>query len=124
VRDGNGAASSVIDWDKAREFAGGDESLLREIVEAARVETPKLLAELRQGLASGDIALVRRSAHTLKSSASYLGSIQLADRALRIELLARDGGIGEFPAEVAALEEAAESFLAALNDRPMLTTAE
>ena len=122
-KNGNGAAAGVIDWDKAREFAGGDESLLREIVEAAKLETPRLLAELRQGLSAGDAALVRRSAHTIKSSATYLGSSRLADLALRVELLARDGPIGEFPGEVTALEQAAADFLAALDDRNVLAAA-
>jgi PAS domain S-box-containing protein len=120
----NGAQREpTIDWEAALGFAGGDVALLAEIVAAARTETPRLLAELREAMARGDAELVRRSAHTLKSTANYLGAKGLADTALRVELLARDGGLSCAAGQVAELDRAAMAFLQALAQPPELATA-
>jgi HPt (histidine-containing phosphotransfer) domain-containing protein len=65
-----------------------------------------------------DWAVVCRSAHTLKSTANYLGAKGLADVALRVELLARDGGLACAVEQVAALENTATRFLEALAHAP------
>jgi HPt (histidine-containing phosphotransfer) domain-containing protein len=117
--EGDGAGrAAVIDWHKAREFAGGDAALLAEIIEAARSETPRVLADLRRGLAEGDLTLAGRSAHTLKSSANYLGAQELAAIALRVELLAREGRLTMDCEELMALQREASEFMAALADAP------
>jgi CheY-like chemotaxis protein/HPt (histidine-containing phosphotransfer) domain-containing protein len=118
---GNGAPlEGVIDWQTALAFAGGDPALLVEIVAAAKTETPGVLADLRRGVAGGDVDLARRSAHTLKSTANYLGDKALADVALRVELLARDGGLSCATEQIAALEREGARFLAALERVPAL----
>jgi HPt (histidine-containing phosphotransfer) domain-containing protein len=110
----------VIDWQAALKFAGDDQALLVEIVAAAKTETPRVLADLRKGVADGDANLAGRSAHTLKSTANYLGNKALADAALRVELLARDGGLACAAEQVTALEREGARFLAALECAPAL----
>ncbi len=116
IQEGDG--EPLVDWQTALSFAGDDPALLAEIVAAAKSETPRLLADLRQAVADGDADVVRRSAHTLKSTASYLGAKGLADVAMRVELLARDGGLACAADQIAALENTAARFLEALAHAP------
>ncbi|MCI0361979.1 MAG: response regulator, partial [Planctomycetaceae bacterium] len=121
---GNGAGPArIIDWQEALEFAGGDGALLGEIVDAAKTETPRVLADLQRAVAQGDVELARRSAHTLKSTANYLGSKSLADVAQRVELMIRDGGLACAAEQIALLESEASRFLAALAQAPGLAAA-
>ena len=113
-----GDGEPLVDWQMALSFAGDDPALLAEIVAAAKGETPRLLADLRQAVASGDADVVCRSAHTLKSTADYFGAKGLADVALRVELLARDGGLACAADQIAALESTATRFLEALAHAP------
>jgi HPt (histidine-containing phosphotransfer) domain-containing protein len=46
---------------------------------------------MTRGLASGDLTLLERAAHTLKSSSANLGAIGLSDLCLEIERRARGG---------------------------------
>ncbi len=108
----------IIDWQLALSFAGDDPALMAEIVSAAKSETPRLLADLRQAAASGDADVVRSSAHTLKSTANYLGAKHMADVALRVELLARDGGLACAADQIAELDRSATRFLEALAHAP------
>jgi FOG: CheY-like receiver len=121
---GDGAAQAgMIDWPMALEFAGGDAALLGEIVDAARTETPRVLADLQRAVAEGDVDLARRSAHTLKSTANYLGSKSLAEVALRVELMTRDGGLACAAEQIAILERQAARFLSELEHAPGLASA-
>lgn len=49
------------------------------------------LDELRGGLAAGDLTVVAKTAHRLKGSAGYLGTVALAQHLAELERLARDG---------------------------------
>ncbi len=56
------------------EKIGGDEELLREVMEIFLEETPKLLVQLRTAVAGGQAHAVERMAHTLKGELSYFGA--------------------------------------------------
>ncbi len=47
------------------------------------------MEDLNKAINAGDIALTERHAHTLKSSAANLGANSMAEKALKIEELAR-----------------------------------
>ena len=59
--------------EKARENAGGDESLLRELLQIFLEESPKQLVQLENAIKNGDGSTVETVAHTLKSELGYLG---------------------------------------------------
>lgn len=73
------------------ESVGGDREFLRELVDTYGDDAPVQVEQMRQGLAGGDMALVHRAAHTLKSNSASLGATGLAELCLEIEEAARDG---------------------------------
>lgn len=68
---------------------GGSADLLHEIAEMVADLCPKWVAQMQQGLEQGDLLLVQRLAHTLKSSAENVGSSNVAQMAFAVETHAR-----------------------------------
>ena len=82
------APSSRSDrWTVARalEQVEGDEKLLHEVIAIFVDEAPKLLAKLRQAIASRDIELLERTAHNLKGQLAYLGVTVAAQKSRELE---------------------------------------
>jgi HPt (histidine-containing phosphotransfer) domain-containing protein len=73
------------------DLLGDDRDALEEIADAFLEEAPLRLAELRDGLSSGDLALVARAAHTLKANAATFGARELESRSRVLEEAARAG---------------------------------
>lgn len=65
--------------------------------------SPELIERCEQGLATHDVALVRETAHQLKSSSALVGAAALADHAARIETAARAGSLSTVAGDVAEL---------------------
>lgn len=81
---------SLIDWDVARHAVGGDEDLLRDVAQAFLVEAPSQLDGIRKSLETSDASVLRRMAHTLKSSARIFGVQSVCDLCFSIELAGKD----------------------------------
>jgi HPt (histidine-containing phosphotransfer) domain-containing protein len=64
---------------------GDDPAFLAELIDTYLAEVPSLLAAMRHAIATGDSAVLRREAHTLKSSSAALGAGRLADLCRRLE---------------------------------------
>jgi HPt (histidine-containing phosphotransfer) domain-containing protein len=77
------------------ELVGGDVEALHEIAQAFLEDAPERIGELRRGLAAGDDALVRRSAHTLKSTALTFGASELGEACRELEEAARVGRLDD-----------------------------
>jgi HPt (histidine-containing phosphotransfer) domain-containing protein len=87
----------------ALDRVGGDEDLLKELVELFLVEYPQLLQQIEQGVNEANAGLVERSAHSLKGSLSTIGAEIAANSALALELMGRTrnlDGAGERLAEL------------------------
>ena len=97
--------------DITRNFAG-DEDLLKSLIEIFRSHTPHLISEIQLGIETGDTALVRRSAHSLKGSIGLFGTTTAYEAALQLEAAARQA---ETHVSVAAFERVSAT-LAELND--------
>ena len=71
---------------------GGDEDpgLLTELIDLFLTDAPGRVRDVETGLATGDIKLVERAAHTLKSSSANIGALTLSSICKRIEELARN----------------------------------
>jgi two-component system sensor histidine kinase/response regulator len=82
------AAPVVLDRDIALEHVGGEPRLLAEIVRIHQTEGPRLLAEIREAIARGDVEAASRLAHRLKGSLGTLGAFAAAEAAERVESLA------------------------------------
>ncbi|HEX4612823.1 MAG TPA: PAS domain S-box protein [Urbifossiella sp.] len=93
---------------------GGDEELYAEVAGLFVVESPRLLAAVRAGIAAGDAKTVQRSAHTLKGSAGCVGGTQVAAAALPLETMAAGGHLAAAPAAAETLALELDRLLAAL----------
>jgi HPt (histidine-containing phosphotransfer) domain-containing protein len=91
---------------------GGDEALLRELVDVFRQDGPRLLGEIAEALRAGDTAVMNESAHTLKGMVAFFGIRSVTAAAEKLEALGRQGdaeqariAYAELVREVTRLEE-------------------
>jgi HPt (histidine-containing phosphotransfer) domain-containing protein len=104
-------------FDRLRHAMGDDPRDLIELIESFLEEGPRLLAEMEAAAPAGDLALLRRHAHSLKSNARDLGATALAGLCAWFEGDLRDGrDIGDLSGRVAALREEWDRVRAALSD--------
>ena len=90
-----GMGETVFDQEAALARVEGDEELLAELAGLFLEEAPGLLAQMREALAAGDAPRLERAAHSLKGSASNIDAPETTAAASALELLVRDGGIGQ-----------------------------
>ena len=107
-------AGIPIDWQVARNFTGGDDTLLDELVELFPEESEKHLAAIRAAIAQGDGPSITRAAHTLKSSARFFGAATLAARALEMETLGESSSTADAEARLPDLQTETSRVIAAL----------
>ncbi len=93
-------------WNKAEtiERLGGDEDLLRELVEIFVTESPKLLAKLRDAIGSSDADAVMRGAHSIKGELSCLGAVAAANTAQKLETMGSSREMAQAPEVFSILE--------------------
>lgn len=80
------STAEVIDVDSVRVLVadlGGD--AVRSLATAFNGEIPLWLSSVQDGIDRADLAAVRRTAHTLKSTAAMLGALRLAELSAEIE---------------------------------------
>lgn len=78
--------------------------LLQEIIDCYLEEAPKLLQALQAALEQSDAVVLRRSAHTLKSSSAVLGAMALANRCESLEIATASRVEADATAQVAQIE--------------------
>ena len=71
------------------DIAGGDLAFVAEMIDAFLVEASDLLEMMRGALASEDASVLRRAAHSLKSSSAMFGATTVAERCRRLEELSK-----------------------------------
>ena len=84
-----------------------DGTLLRELLELFRSETPRRLGVLRAALAAGNATSITEEAHALKSGCAQLGARHMADLCQRLEI---QGRIGSTQAAGPLLDELEREF--------------
>ena len=94
--------------------APGQPSLLLRVMDLFETSSAKLMAELEQYLASGDIEAITRAAHTLKSSSANIGATQLAAQAKAVEVCGRAQDLAGCRAEAQGLKALFEGTLVAV----------
>jgi CheY-like chemotaxis protein len=97
------AAGSLIDWAVALDYVGGDRKLLRDLAGIFLDECPRWMAELRQAIAAGNAADVKRLGHTLKGSLGHFGVPTGFEAAYQLEMMGRSGILNGAPEACAAL---------------------
>ena len=73
--------------DELERSVGDDRQFVRELVETYLDDTPKLIANIRSGIADGDVERTNRAAHTLKSNSASVGAMGLSAMARELETM-------------------------------------
>ncbi len=106
-----------FEWEAALERVGGDEALLRDLVEMFFAECPKLMQQVREHIAGADGPALRRAAHTLKGSAHVFGADAVAESSHRLEEIGREEAFADAEEALALLEDEVARLLPALRER-------
>jgi HPt (histidine-containing phosphotransfer) domain-containing protein len=104
----------VQDRSEALEHVGRDAGLLRELTEVFLRDCPRLIEDVIDALCAGDIAKVKRGAHSIKGAVSILGGKAAFEAALRLETIARQGELSQAEQAWQALQQALDQFQHAL----------
>jgi CheY-like chemotaxis protein/HPt (histidine-containing phosphotransfer) domain-containing protein len=80
-------------------------------------KTPALLRSLEEGAANGDLALLYRASHRLKSSSGMIGAVELSSRCRHLETVAQAGTVSNAPALVQAIIAAYDMAAVSLSAR-------
>ncbi len=78
---------------KLQEVVGGDPADVAELIDSFLDEAPELLAAIGRAHAAGDVAALKRAAHSLKSAAREFGAMAAALGG--VDAIVFCGGIGE-----------------------------
>ncbi len=70
-----------------------DASFLAEMIDTYLSDAPMLIEQMRSGIASSNVELVRRAAHSLKSNSANIGALRLAGVTRELEMIAKGGGL-------------------------------
>ena len=73
------------------ELIGGDKSALHELIETFIEEGAEIVTEMKGSLADEDLDVLRRSAHSMKSSAQDFGAIALSQLNAALESQCKNG---------------------------------
>lgn len=92
----NIATMSLLDQDAIRnllDVIGGDRADLVDLIASFLDEAPQILDSMVAAAKAGDVATLRRAAHTLKSNARDFGAAELARQcaSLEADLAGREG---------------------------------
>lgn len=101
------AAADVLDasvLDALRQLRGKAQPEFVDHIIALFMETAlTLIAELKNGLAKRDIALLHRASHALKACSASIGAASLSARCKELESAARAGSVADASAHVSAI---------------------
>jgi len=86
----DGEPDARVDWAQAVQQSGGDETLLREVLDAFLPELPDHLSELRRCLKEQKLDDLKRSAHTLKGLCATFGMTKASESARELEHAGRE----------------------------------
>jgi len=82
--------NNIFDRQSLMERVGGNEEILKNIIQLFLEETPRQLKDIEGQLISGDIEAATNGAHSIKGSAGNFGAIQMSEAAYSLEQLCRE----------------------------------
>ena len=98
---------SVIDrttFEELKQMSGDD--FINELIDTFLEDAPKMIAEIKSGLATNNADIFRRAAHSMKSNAATFGASQLAALSKEFEMLGKENKLSETGDRLKALDEA------------------
>ncbi|MBW2615120.1 MAG: Hpt domain-containing protein [Deltaproteobacteria bacterium] len=109
-------SEQVFDMTEALENVGGDMDLLKEIIEIFLEDYPNQMKQIQGGISSGDAVVLEHAAHSLKGSVANFAAKRAYDAAYRLEVLGREGDLGEANEALGDLDREIREFDAAMNE--------
>jgi histidine phosphotransfer protein HptB len=88
-----------------RDLNPGDDSFFQDLIQIFLDDSPQRIAEMEQSLVNGDARQLMLAAHSLKGSSSNFGARRLRALSEQLELLGRQGPLGDAPRQLPALKE-------------------
>ena len=88
-----------------RELMPDDDSFFQDLVQIFLDDSPLRIAEIEQSLVNGNVQQLTLAAHSLKGSSSNFGAGRLRSLSEQLELLGRQGSLGDAPGQLHALKE-------------------
>ena len=79
---------------------GGNEALLRQVIELVRADMPGFLNRLKAGVATGNATEVERAAHSIQGTVVTFGAEAALVAADRVERMGRAGDLSQAPQAV------------------------
>jgi HPt (histidine-containing phosphotransfer) domain-containing protein len=107
-------AGSEVQFAATLKRLGGDQGLFQDLAEFYRQDSPALLQEIRDGLATGNLARVQRAAHRLRSMLENFDVERAATITRTIEQSCRRGELLQSPDLLSVLQEDMEALDSAL----------
>jgi CheY-like chemotaxis protein len=95
---------------------GGDEELMRDVVQLFLTDCPERLAAIRAAIDRGDAVRLRGEAHTLKGAAASLSAAELAEAARALEQIGAGNTLDGAEGAWSRLTGAADDALRALRE--------
>lgn len=99
----------------------GKPDLLSKILGLFEQNCPGSIDEIEQGLVNSDLEAVKAASHSMKSSAAYLGALELSEQCKQIERSAREEDLQACTACAEGLRSCYEESLFAL--KPLVAKA-
>lgn len=87
-----------------RELNPGDDSFFQDLIQIFLDDSPQRIAEIEQSLVKRDVRQLTLAAHSLKGSSSNFGAERLRALSEQLELLGRQGPLGDAPGQLLALK--------------------
>ena len=104
----------VTTFNELKQMSGED--FINELIDTFLEDAPKIIAEIKSGLATNNADTFRRAAHSLKSNAATFGASHLAALAKDLEMLGKENKLHETGDRLKALDEAYMSVHSELKD--------
>ena len=111
----NQFSEQVFDMTEALENVGEDMDLLKEILEIFLDDYPNQIKQIQEGILASDSKVVEQAAHSLKGSVANFAASRAREAAYRLEVLGREGNLGEAKEALADLEREIGDLAAAMN---------
>ena len=98
-----------------KDLVGDDSSnLLAEVINSYLEDAPKLLSDISEAILQGNAVVLKRAAHTLKSTSASVGATTLSQLCLELETMSRTGVIKGVTESLSKIEAEYEKVKAAL----------
>jgi CheY-like chemotaxis protein/HPt (histidine-containing phosphotransfer) domain-containing protein len=116
VKQMNAEKNAAINFEEALERISNQKEILQDLVRVFRDECPSMMDDIRRAIAEKDAVVLRRSAHTMKSSLDVFSAKSARELALELEMMGQDGKFDNADGKLQLLDKETARVLDALNE--------